>query len=172
MTAEDRERLISLLPDFECWQGETIPVWNDEFFRASHVRQAMQEALNAIRSLPVPPVRIQLSRAAGWTMPANTVKVDRSTAWGNPYRVDELVDLEQANKWGWQILQNVRCADAASAVVMFRRSLQSNGASQYAVRSRLAGKNLACWCKPDDPCHADVLLEIANAPAKRRVNLT
>jgi len=26
----------------------------------------------------------------------------------------------------------------------------------------LKGKNLACWCKPGEPCHADVLLEIAN----------
>ena len=26
----------------------------------------------------------------------------------------------------------------------------------------LAGKNLACWCPLSQPCHADVLLEIAN----------
>ena len=26
----------------------------------------------------------------------------------------------------------------------------------------LRGKNLACWCPLDQPCHADVLLEIAN----------
>jgi hypothetical protein len=31
--------------------------------------------------------------------------------------------------------------------------------------SELRGKNLACWCKPDQPCHADVLLELANDPA-------
>lgn len=31
------------------------------------------------------------------------------------------------------------------------------------VRAVLRGKNLACWCKPGEPCHADVLLEIANA---------
>jgi hypothetical protein len=31
------------------------------------------------------------------------------------------------------------------------------------VRMELAGKNLACWCPPDgQPCHADVLLELAN----------
>jgi hypothetical protein len=28
----------------------------------------------------------------------------------------------------------------------------------------LRGKNLACWCKLDAPCHADVLLELANKP--------
>jgi len=32
------------------------------------------------------------------------------------------------------------------------------------IRTALAGKNLACFCALDKPCHADVLLEIANAP--------
>jgi len=30
------------------------------------------------------------------------------------------------------------------------------------IRAELAGKNLACWCPLDQPCHADVLLELAN----------
>ncbi len=30
----------------------------------------------------------------------------------------------------------------------------------------LRGKNLACWCRLDQPCHADVLLELANAPLR------
>lgn len=30
------------------------------------------------------------------------------------------------------------------------------------IRRELAGKNLACWCPLDQPCHADVLLELAN----------
>jgi hypothetical protein len=30
------------------------------------------------------------------------------------------------------------------------------------IRRALAGKNLACWCRPGEPCHVDVLLEIAN----------
>lgn len=34
------------------------------------------------------------------------------------------------------------------------------------IVSNLRGKNLACWCKPGEPCHADVLLEIANRPIK------
>lgn len=32
------------------------------------------------------------------------------------------------------------------------------------IRAHLRGKNLACWCALDAPCHADVLIEIANAP--------
>ncbi|MBF9653902.1 DUF4326 domain-containing protein, partial [Streptococcus pseudopneumoniae] len=35
------------------------------------------------------PVRIQLRRTKGWRMPANTVKVDRTTIYGNPFRVGE-----------------------------------------------------------------------------------
>ncbi|WP_174851684.1 DUF4326 domain-containing protein [Youhaiella tibetensis] len=31
-----------------------------------------------------------------------------------------------------------------------------------AVRADLAGRNLACWCSLDGPCHADTLLRIAN----------
>lgn len=34
------------------------------------------------------------------------------------------------------------------------------------IRAELAGKNLACWCRPDQPCHADVLLELANAEVR------
>lgn len=32
------------------------------------------------------------------------------------------------------------------------------------IRAELAGRDLACWCPLDQPCHADVLLEIANVP--------
>ena len=35
------------------------------------------------------PERIQLSRRAGWRMPAGAVKVSRGTPWGNPFRVYE-----------------------------------------------------------------------------------
>jgi len=30
------------------------------------------------------------------------------------------------------------------------------------AKKELRGKNLACWCKPSEDCHADILLEIAN----------
>lgn len=30
------------------------------------------------------------------------------------------------------------------------------------VVQALRGKDLACWCRLDQPCHADVLLELAN----------
>lgn len=84
------------------------------------------------------PVRVQLRRQKGWRMPRNTVKVDRTTKWGNPYRSD----------------------DPATAVRFFRRYAGSAGYSNSV--KELAGKNLACWCPLDQPCHADVLLKLAN----------
>lgn len=30
------------------------------------------------------------------------------------------------------------------------------------IRRELAGRDLACWCKPSQACHADYLLEVAN----------
>ena len=101
------------------------------------------------------PERIQLSRAKGWRMPENTVKVDRSTRFGNPFKVTE-------------------DRTAADTVMAYRTWLTVGGvdaglswpkARILAHLPSLRGKNLACWCKPGEPCHADVLLELANAPA-------
>jgi hypothetical protein len=53
---------------------------------------------------------------------------------------------------------------------LFRYAIDADDG--YPQRNRLVlllpslrGKNLACWCPLDQPCHADVLLELANAPA-------
>lgn len=102
------------------------------------------------------PVRIQLKRTAGWRMPANTVKVDRTTCFGNPYRRGDL-----------------GVPDARTAVDRFERliarpDLEADhihfSLTRQRIVAQLRGKNLACWCKPGAPCHADVLLAIANSP--------
>lgn len=104
------------------------------------------------------PVRVQLSRRKGWRMPPNKVKVDRSTRWGNPFPVGT---GETAGPLG-------RVApDAEGAVGFFRAMLDDPELRAVAGYpddlTPLRGKNLACWCKPDDAfCHADVLLELAN----------
>lgn len=104
------------------------------------------------------PVRVQLSRAKGWRMPPNTVKVDRSTRWGN-----------QAAKVGEDIsyyTPGCTSATAQDAVDLFRRFMDAHKAANPTDFRNwlvpLRGKNLACWCKPGQPCHADVLLELAN----------
>ena len=95
------------------------------------------------------PTRVQLRRTKGWRMPPNTVSVARPTKWGNPFRV------------GYASIPT-----AAEAVNRFRRWITDHMVVGPTPPdpSELRGKTLACWCPLDQPCHADVLLELANAP--------
>ena len=113
------------------------------------------------------PDRIQLSRAKGWRMPPNTVKVDRSTKWGNPFTIAE---CREAGYVGTDEAIAARCVEAFRVWLgpMWRNNWQGreSEAARAAILDNIAhlrGKHLACWCKPGSPCHADVLLEIANA---------
>jgi len=100
------------------------------------------------------PVRFQRKRTPGWRMQQASrainglpaVYVGRPTIWGNPFE------------------------DAASYRAWLHRVEWYPGAGKTheqwaAIRRRLPelrGKNLCCWCGPEDDCHADVLLELAN----------
>jgi hypothetical protein len=95
------------------------------------------------------PIRIQRKRTKGWKMPENTIYVGRPTKWGNPYQVTcqstPEFRLEQIRKY--------------EQIINTSLWMEPNPKS---IRKELRGKNLACWCKIGDPCHADVLLKIAN----------
>lgn len=107
--------------------------------------------------------RVQLSREKDWRMPPLTVKVDRTTRWGNPYRVGEPVDMKQARRYGWKMKMPGRvCENAEQAVKLFGLSIAFDDATKWVLRQELRGKDLACWCRLSDPCHADVLLLYAN----------
>ena len=109
------------------------------------------------------PVRVQLSRKRGWRMPENTIKVDRTTGYGNPFKIGEVPGpafYAFVDRPG----QPVR--NAAEAVLYFQRLLIKNIAMNDPTVDelvKLRGKNLACWCALGSPCHADVLLKFANA---------
>lgn len=101
------------------------------------------------------PERVTLSRAKGWKMPPDTVKVDRSTKWGNPYQFG----MCHPDKQGRNVVMTLpeTLVDAFRGYAL--RQLENNPGAFEELR----GKNLACWCKPGCPCHGDVLLELANA---------
>lgn len=107
------------------------------------------------------PVRIRLSRAKGWRMPPNTVVVARPTKWGNPWRIgephipdaDEAVRRFRAATIGF-MSNGCWCPSNAAPASYIGRIIADAG--------ELRGKNLACWCALDAPCHADVLLDLAN----------
>lgn len=99
------------------------------------------------------PKRLQQKRTKGWRKPARAVSVARPHLFGNPFVVGDLLN-------GGNI-------DAPTAVRLFRSALL-DGRLQFTtadVRNELAGRPLMCFCPLDAPCHADVLLEIANGTA-------
>lgn len=128
------------------------------------------------------PIRIRLSRAKGWRLPLNTVKVDRTTRWGNPFvchRKHEPGRPECAEAMtgvpgeGYCCLKTFREWVASCLEGRHSRTMSIiaglDAANGYPLRdayvksiASLRGKNLACWCPLDAPCHADVLLELAN----------
>lgn len=96
--------------------------------------------------------RIQLSRKRGWRKPDGAVVVSRPGKWGNPWRVGV--------KFGGMAGDCVKYFRAWIEQTEPGRKLAEN------ARRELRGKDLCCWCPLDQPCHADVLLKIANAPEK------
>ena len=84
-------------------------------------------------------------------MPPNTVKVDRTTIWGNWWQIGKHSDY-----------LGHRINTKQQAVDCYRELAWPDMHHRAWIEERLAGKNLACWCKLDEPCHADVLLELAN----------
>lgn len=114
------------------------------------------------------PRRIQRRRTKGWRMPEGAVYVDRPTKWGNPWRRDPV--------WARVIVwEREDGTQDDYAVGPYREELESAIADPWGTPHalpfrimaddlhELRGKDLVCWCKPGEPCHADVLLELANA---------
>lgn len=98
------------------------------------------------------PHRVQLRRTKGWRMPENTVKVARPTKWGNPY------PIAASNGFHPREAGYTR----PQAVLAFKIRMTGLIAIGAVDLTPLRGKNLACFCALDQPCHADVLLELAN----------
>lgn len=83
-------------------------------------------------------------------IPINGVYVGRPTKWGNPFTIkDPLLPYGLSRREKHQ-----------AVVDEYRRYIMSNQGLLEAL-PELKGKNLVCWCAPL-PCHADVLLELAN----------
>lgn len=136
------------------------------------------------------PKRIQRKRTKGWKMPAGAVYVGRGSKWGNPFVIGEpsgifdglagrclgirdQVEILIPALTREQVVEYYQAAvegmigpemyphghNWRDRFMMKSRALWPN----VAARQELRGKDLACWCAPGAPCHADVLLEIANA---------
>jgi hypothetical protein len=131
------------------------------------------------------PERIQLQRTRGWRKPEGAVVVARPSPWGNPFAVGDFFasrtwahdrpdprgDRGEPGTYHRHSITNgpwvetigvVR--DRAHAVELFRAYIAYEDLdwAPEKIRAALYGHDLCCWCPPAEPCHADVLLAIAN----------
>lgn len=114
----------------------------------------------------VMPQRIQRKRVRGWRMPENTVYVGRPTVWGNPYiSVDPAHAVERYRVALTECLTGVFRPETGNRLRDFH-PFSSPDLLRHELVASLRGKDLACWCKAGQPCHADVLLEVANGGAQ------
>lgn len=115
------------------------------------------------------PKRIQRRRTKGWRMPENCIYVGRPSKWGNPFVVGGWYKIGGNSgflnaQWLWcrgpGFTQGFTLMETPEqCVIWFRRMLLLRGITKL---EDIRGKDLACWCSLDQPCHADVLLELAN----------
>ena len=110
------------------------------------------EPITALR----PPRRVR--RRFGIPPAAGTVYVGLGSRWETPFRPGHTTVLRDED--GTKTYHHP--GDEAEAVEEFR-AYASVPSRTEVVRDQLAGLDLACWCEPGVPCHADVLLEIASA---------
>lgn len=123
------------------------------------------------------PIRLQLSRRKGFDLQALSiaanglpaVNVARPSKWGNPFTIEQ---CREAGFRGDDAAIALRCVAAFRVwadTIYWQNKWQGPESEKrrnaiLSGLSSLRGKNLACWCKIGDPCHADVLIKMANRP--------
>ncbi|HEY7007313.1 MAG TPA: DUF4326 domain-containing protein [Jatrophihabitantaceae bacterium] len=117
------------------------------------------------------PKRIQLRRSKGWRKPEGAIVVARPSKWGNPWRVTRCHRVECGHASGCCVVapggEHLRVEhrdDALHSVVASFAESVDHPNMRAEIQGALHGHDLACWCPLDQPCHADVLLELANHP--------
>lgn len=124
------------------------------------------------------PERIQRRRIKNWRMPESAVYVGRPSRWGNPFVVGDgaVYRFDALSGCALDPDKAVRLYRVALLHGWYRRReddgrfrLHRMAVSVEQVRRELRGRDLACWCPLRDshgqpvPCHADVLLAVANS---------
>jgi len=112
---------------------------------------------------------MQVSRQAGFNLQAASLAlnglparlVTRPGPWGNPFSIEEVARSYGLDRPAAQA-KAVALADDWLRGTLDRALSQGDPPSRDTIRRELGGHNLACWCKPGTPCHADVLIALAN----------
>ncbi len=101
------------------------------------------------------PKRIQFRRQKGFKLPKDAVFVARPTRWGSPYKVVETEAEAKAAGDG-------KVMTRKKALKLYESGLKKKIKSDPEFIKPLRGKDLACYCRLDQDCHADILLRYAN----------
>ena len=116
-----------------------------------------------------PPKRIQRKRIKGWRMPEGTIYVGRPTRWGNRANWRDFVGPTfEIDEDGYLVPGHIDENEARDFALgsFIHGTLLYRPDNEYPsddeIRRELGGRDLACWCRLDQRCHADVLLAIAN----------
>ena len=102
------------------------------------------------------PKRIQRKRTKGWRMPKNTIYVGRPTKWGNPFKIG-------CKAWQFSMACPYLVPNTLEETIAnYEYMIDVEVKLGLKSLDELKGKDLACWCPLHKPCHADVLLRLAN----------
>lgn len=160
-------RLVRAVPHAEP-RGSDYAALSERGVRRARLTPAWGLAIGEQRA----PIRIQRRRTKGWTAPEGAVYVGRPTRWGNPFRPWQRPDGEWVvlddNDVEYPTYRDGRFGALERAVDLYLTVdiQQLESPSAVDIRAALAGRDLMCWCRLDRPCHADVLLRIANTPVE------
>jgi hypothetical protein len=116
------------------------------------------------------PQRMQLSRRAGFNLQAASKvlnglpakRITRPGPWGNPFTIEDTAAKYGLDPDAAQVKAVELCGQWLRGK-LDKKFSPGDPPTRAAIRTELAAHNLACWCKPGTPCHADVLIELANS---------
>ena len=94
----------------------------------------------------VSPPRIRIQRRAGWSLPDDYVWIVRPTRWSNPIRIDKTTSRHDAVQGFLTLLLEGRLPITVEDI---QREIGE------------PGFGVACYCREDEDCHGDVILEVA-----------
>ncbi len=107
------------------------------------------------------PVRIKRKRTKGFKLVSPNglpiVYVGRPSKWGNPYKLGSIAED------GIYTHGETKITDVDDVLRYYEVYILNQKDKGFVNFKELKGKNLACWCKLSEPCHADILLQIANS---------
>lgn len=84
--------------------------------------------------------RIHFDRFAGSKLPDNAVLICRPYKWGNPFKISEYGREESLRRYK----------------IFLEEEIKNKNLDPL----ELKGKDLACNCRLNEPCHGDILLDI------------